>query len=127
MLDPLDTGGVFSLITRNKYAVPYDADLEGYELDELPVLLEEPTGKSGVFDADISFFTFGFLHNWLEQHGLRTIAEYGVFCLYNHYSVSSQFDDIPTVAKLHALEKHLGGQSPYRETARYIQIIAQKI
>jgi len=127
MLAPLASGGIFSLITRNKHAVPYDADLEDYELDELPVLLEEPYGKSGIFDSDIIFFTTAYLTDWLEQHGFNTIADYGVFCLYNHYSVSSQFDDAITVAKLHALEKHLGAQTPYKETARYLQIIAQKI
>lgn len=126
MLAPLASGGIFSLMTRNKHAVPYDAALDDYELNELPALLDEPHGKSGVFDADISFFTTGFLTNWLEQHGVSTIADYGVFCLYNHYSVAARYDDSATEAKLHTLEKHLGNQSPYKETARYIQIIAQK-
>jgi len=81
MLAPLASGGIFSLMTRNKHAVPFDASLDDYELHELPALLEEPHGKSGVFDADISFFTTGFLTDWLEQHGLTTVAHYGVFCL----------------------------------------------
>ena len=125
-LTPLTAGGIFSLITRNKHAVPYDTTLDDYELNELPALLEEPQGKSGIFDADISFFTVGFLTNWLEQHGYSTIADYGVFCLYNHHNVSARPDDAATIAKLHALEKHLGDKSPYKETARYIQIVAQK-
>ncbi len=126
MLAPLKRGGIFSLITRNKHAVPYDAALDDYELNELPELLEEPHGKSGVFDADISFFTVGFLTRWLEQHHCNLIADYGVFCLYNHHSVSARYDDPANVAKLHTLEKHLGAKTPYKETARYIQIIAQK-
>lgn len=126
MLAPLASGGIFSLMTRNKHAVPYDATLDDYELDELPALLDEPHGKSGVFDADISFFTTRFLTEWLKQHGLSTIADYGVFCLYNHYSVSSYIDGTVNVDKLLALESHLGRQSPYRETARYLQIIARK-
>ena len=125
-LAPLASGGIFSLITRNKHAVPYDAALDDYELDELPALLEQPHGKSGVFDSDISFFTVLFLTDWLEQHGFSTIADYGVFCLYNHHSVSARYNDTATVAKLHTLEKHLGNLSPYKETARYIQIVAQK-
>lgn len=126
MLTPLASGGIFSLMTRNKHAVPYDAALEDYDLDELPTLLEEPHGKSGVFDADISFFTVRFLARWLEQHGFSIIADYGVFCLYNHHSVLSPYEDAANVAKLLTLEKHLGNQSPYKETARYIQIVAQK-
>ena len=126
MLTPLASGGIFSLMTRNKHAVPYDATLDDYELDDLPSLLAEPQGKSGVFDADISFFTVQFLTNWLEQNGVSTIADYGVFCLYNHYSVNAHNEDPATIAKLHTLEKHLGEKSPYKETARYIQIIAQK-
>jgi S-adenosylmethionine-dependent methyltransferase len=127
MFSPLAKGGIFSLLTRNKHAVPYDTSLEDYELGDLPKLLAEPQGKSGVFDADISFFTVAFLSNWLEQHGFRVLADYGVFCLYNHYSVSTQYEDPATVAKIQALEKHLGSQSPYKETARYLQIIAQKL
>lgn len=126
MLTPLASGGTFSLMTRNKHAVPYDASLDDYELDELPALLDEPHGKSGVFDADISFFTTGFLSEWLKQHGLSVIADYGVFCLYNHYSVLANYDGSANVDKLLALENHLGRQSPYKDTARYIQIIAQK-
>ena len=125
-LTPLASGGTFSLMTRNKHAVPYDASLDDYELDELPALLDEPHGKSGVFDADISFFTTGFLSEWLKQHGLSVIGDYGVFCLYNHYSVLANYDGSANVDKLLALENHLGRQSPYKDTARYIQIIAQK-
>ena len=126
MLEPLTSGGIFSLITRNKHAVPYYASLDDYELNELPELLEEPHGKSGIFDADLTFFTVNFLTDWLEQHGVSAIADYGVFCLYNHYSVTAPQEDASVVAKLHALENHLGSQSPYKETAHYIQIIAQK-
>jgi len=64
--------------------------------------------------------------NWLEQHKFNVIADYGIFCLYNHRSVSARYDENPNVAKLHTLEKHLGSKTPYKETARYIQIIAQK-
>ena len=126
MLAPLASGGMFSLITRNKHAVPYDAAIDDYELDELPALLDEPHGKSGVFDADISFFTSRFLIEWLRQRSLRTLADYGVFCLYNHHSVVARYEDTASIAKLETLERHLGKQSPYKETARYIQIIAQK-
>ena len=126
MLAPLTSVGIVSLMTRNKHAVPFDVSLEDYELDELPALLEAPQGKSGVFDADISFFTVRFLIDWLEAHGYTTLADYGVYCLYNHRSLSEQYEDSSTVAKLYSLENHLGKQAPYKETARYIQIIACK-
>lgn len=123
---PLKSGGVFSLMTRNKHAVPFDAALDDYQLDELPALLEEPIGKSGVFDAEISFFTAGFLCDWLENNGFEVIADYGVFSLYNHHSVATGSKDTATIAKLQTLEKHLGRQSPYKDTARYVQVIARK-
>lgn len=126
MLAPLAEGGIFSLITRNKHAVPYDATLDNYELNELPRLLEEPHSKSGIFDADISFFTTRFLSDWLSRHGFKVMADYGVFCLYNHRDVVSRYDDNAPINKLLTLEKHLGSQSPYKDTARYIQLIAEK-
>jgi len=126
LLAPLASGGILSLMTRNKHAVPFDAALDDYELDELPALLEEPHGKSGVFDSDISFFTARFLSDWLAQHDVTTIADYGVFCLFNHYSASVLDNEPATVAKLHRLEKHLGSLSPYKDTARYVQIVARK-
>lgn len=126
IVTPLESGGILSLMTRNKHAVPFDASLDEYAIDELPALLEEPHGKSGIFDTDILFFTVGFLTDWLEQNGFSVVADYGVFCLYNHYSVATMHDDAVTVAKLHALEQYLGKLSPYKETARYLQIIAQK-
>ena len=126
MLQPLASGGIFSLMTRNKFAVPFDVTLDDYELDNLQNLLDEPHGKSGVFDTDISFFTARFLIDWLAQHGLETLGDYGVYCLYNHRSIPAQYEDSATVGKLFSLEDHLGKQSPYKETARYLQIVAQK-
>ena len=126
MLQPLASGGIVSLMTRNKFAVPFDVTLDDYELDDLPVLLEEPQGKSGVFDTTISFFTARYLIDWLAQHGFTMLAHYGVYCLYNHRNVSGEYEDTVIVNKLYSLESHLGKQSPYKETARYLQIIAQK-
>lgn len=53
-----------------------------------------------VYDADTSFFTTGFLTDWLKQHGLTTVAHYGVFCLYNHYSVSESYKALLTLPNL---------------------------
>ncbi len=126
MIAPLASGGLFSLMTRNKHSVPFDASLDDYEIEQLHELLEQPQGKSGVFDTDISFFTSGFLCQWLSCHGFNVVANYGVFCMYNHPNLSPTYEGAVNIDKLLTMEKHLGENSPYRETARYIQIIAQK-
>ncbi len=126
MTAPLKKGGIFSLLTRNQHEVPYQIDPIEHETEELLGLLDEFHGESGVFDADITYFTKAFLVNWLEEHGFDCVADYGVFCLHQHPKLTSSNSEPVLFDKFLTLEQGLGERTPYKDTARYLQIIARK-
>ena len=128
MTAPLKSGGLLSLVVRNWYAEPYRIDVSRHTAEELPTLLERTRGPSRVFDADVLFFSTAFLQQWLQNQGFEILDDYGLLC---------RSDDIPDsdgpggdqmlLDKLHALETAMGERSPYKHTARYLQIVARKV
>ena len=127
MIKPLKSGGVLSLVVRNWFAEPYRIDVDAHTSEELPALLERTRGPSRVFDADILFFSTGFLQNWLQKQGFELLGDFGLLCRHD------DFLDTPATGteeylldKLHALESTMGEREPYKRTARYLQIIARK-
>ncbi len=123
---PLKTGGIFSLIARNQYAEPYKVNLDDYEIDNLPEILDKTAGLSGVFESDLIFFTTPFVVNWLTERNFKIEAVYGLICLNQHPAYFQPADELITANKLETLEYEMGKRDPYRSTARYIQVIARK-
>ncbi len=127
MTAPLKSGGVLSLVVRNWYAEPYRIDVHSHTAEALPALLERTRGPSRVFDADVLFFSTSFLQEWLEKQKFDILGDYGLLC---------RGEDIPDsdgpgadqllLDKYQALEAAMGERSPYKHTARYLQIVARK-
>lgn len=128
MSAPLKTGGVLSLVVRNWYAEPYRIDVDNHLAEELPALLERTRGPSRVFDADVLFFSAGFLQEWLQKQGFEILGDFGVLCRDDKVqSVEGAGSEQMLLEKLQALETAMGERAPYKNTARYLQIIARKI
>jgi phosphoribosylformimino-5-aminoimidazole carboxamide ribotide isomerase len=123
---PLNTNGIFSLIVRNQYSEPYKVNLDDYDIENLPDILDKTAGMSGVFESDLLYFTAPFLVNWLSERHFKIEAVYGLICLNQHPAYFQQADDSINSMKLETLEYEMGKREPYRDTAHYIQIIARK-
>lgn len=127
MIAPLKKGGVLSLVVRNWFAEPYRIDVDDHTADELPTLLERTRGPSRVFDADVLFFSAAFLTDWLEKQGFSILGDYGLLCRTEEIPNADGFGaEQMLLEKLHALESAMGERSPYKNTARYIQLVALK-
>ena len=128
MSAPLKSGGVFSLIVRNWFAEPYRIDVADHDAEALPALLDRTRGPSHVFDADVLFFSAGFLREWLEAHGFDVLDDYGLLCRSNDYpKVRGAKKQQALFEKLESLETAMGERKPYKQTSRYLQIVARKI
>jgi len=128
MSAPLKSGGVFSLIVRNWFAEPYRIDVADHAAAALPALLDRTRGPSHVFDADVLFFSAGFLREWLEAHGFDVLDDYGLLCRSNDYpKVRGAKKQQALFEKLESLETAMGERKPYKQTSRYLQIVARKI
>lgn len=127
MSEPLKSGGLVSLMVRNWYAEPYRIDVNSHTAEELPSLLERTRGPSRVFDADVLFFSSAFLQEWLQKEGFEVLADYGLLCRFEQIVEAHGPGFDPMLFDKHlALETAMGERSPYKQTARYLQIIARK-
>ena len=127
MIAPLAVGGLLSLITRNWHAEPYGIDPVDYDAAELPALLERTRAPSRVFDADVLLFSAPYLKGWLEQHGFEIVGDYGLICRHDVPELpQSPGEQNALLEKLGALESAMGERSPFRETARYLHLIARR-
>jgi len=128
MIAPLKTDGLLSLVVRNWNAEPYRIDVNDHSADELPALLERTRGPSRVFDADVLFFTAAFLKEWLTTRGFEVLGDYGLLCRADEApSADGSGSEQMLLEKLQALEIAMGERTPYKHTARYIQVIARKL
>lgn len=123
---PLKSGGIFSLVTRNQLALPYLIDLETIEIDQLSQLSTSLKAHSLFFDSDITLYRPADLTDWLADNGFELIERYGLLTL-NHYAstVNSPENEV-LISKLEQIEAKLGEFSPYRDSARYVQVLAKK-
>lgn len=127
MVVPLKAGGVFSLVVRNWHAEPYRIDVENHSLEELPALFERTRGASRVFDTDVLFFSAEFLQDWLREQRFEILGVYGLLCRADDISQpEGPGGEQMLFDKLHFLESAMGERTPYKQTARYLQIVARK-
>lgn len=127
MSAPLKTGGLLSLVVRNWYAEPYRINVETHTAQELPALLERTRGPSRVFDADVLFFSAAFLQEWLQKQDFEVLGDYGLLCRPDEASLpDSAGGEQILLEKLQTLETAMGERLPYKQTARYLQIVARK-
>lgn len=128
MIAPLKTGGLISLVVRNWNAEPYRIDVDKHTVDELPALFERSRGPSQVFDADVLFFSSGFLQEWLRGQGFEVLGDYGLLCRKEEViEADGAGAEQMLLEKLQVLETAMGERLPYKSTARYLQIIARKL
>ena len=126
-LDRLAHGGLVSLIVRNWFAEPFNVDPDDHEASELPEMLERAYGPSRVFDTPVLLFSSTYLMDWLSTHGFDTLADYGLLCRHDVIApVDGPAGEDRLLEKLVALESTMGQRTPFKLTARYIQIIARK-
>ncbi|MFK7861466.1 MAG: HisA/HisF-related TIM barrel protein [Granulosicoccus sp.] len=128
MSAPLKSGGLLSLVVRNWFAEPYRIDVNTHATEQLPALLERTRGPSRVFDADVLFFSAAFLQEWLQKQGFVVLGDYGLLCRPDEQTqAQGPGGDQILLDKLHALETAMGERTPYKHTARYLQIVARKL
>jgi len=127
MSAPLKPGGLLSLVVRNWYSEPYRIDVNAHSAAELPELLERTRGPSRVFDADVLFFSAAFLQEWLRKQGFDVLGDYGLLCRPDEQSIAEgPGGEQMLLDKLQSLETAMGERLPYKQTARYLQIVARK-
>ncbi|MCI0394255.1 MAG: methyltransferase domain-containing protein [Chloroflexi bacterium] len=124
---PLKPGGLLSLISVNRYSIPYRAaffqgDLAGaYEqLDQRMIL-------TTIFGEPMTMYTAEEIMALLPSAGCVPIQDYGIRCVCDYWGDNERKSDPAVFAELERLELALSGRHPYKLLARYFQIIARKL
>lgn len=126
LLTPLKSGGILSLITLNRYALPYQLAFLDDDLEHARQLAETKHSSS-IFATNVTEHTAEELQSALEQQGATLEAHYGLGCMYHHPKLHAGYnEDAQFYEQLQQLEMDLGEHSPYRDIARYLQLIVRK-
>ena len=126
VLRTLKPGGLLSLVTRNHHAAPYEADIIGLPESDLTAMLVSHTGRSSVFDSDLTLFSPEYLHGWFQRNGCHVLADYGVLCLHAHPALTHVDNESLVLSKIEALDIEMGCRSPHKDVAHYLQFIVRK-
>jgi S-adenosylmethionine-dependent methyltransferase len=122
----LKPNGLLSLISLNRYSVPYHAAFLDGNLAEALNTLDSFTAKAKIFDTTVTAHTAAEISDMLSNLGMATEADYGIRCLCDYWGDNERKSDPQIFAQIEQLEFALTGRDPYKLLARYFQVVARK-
>ncbi len=126
MSKALVAGGILSLISGNRYTIPYRAAIYAKDLDEAFRRIDARSYQHVFFNATVTEYSADEIKGMLPGAGLAFEAQYGIRCLVDFWGDSEAKKNPDVWAKLEKLEYALTDKYPYYHLARFWQIIARK-
>jgi S-adenosylmethionine-dependent methyltransferase len=122
----LKSGGLLSLVSLNRYSIPYKTAFFEGDLDKALGQLDARTVKVYLFDATVTCYTAEEAGGLLRQAGLVVEGDYGIRCICDYWGSNEQKLDPVVYERLARLEAALAGRHPYKLLARFFQVVARK-
>jgi S-adenosylmethionine-dependent methyltransferase len=122
----LKPGGLLSLISINRYSLPYQAAFLDGDLTLAYAKLDQDHDTARIFQTPMRVYTPEELSALLVQHHYHVSAYYGIRCLCDYWGDINRKSDPAIFAELQRLEFALTDRHPYNLLARYLHIIATK-
>ena len=123
----LRPGGLLSLLFANTYASPLCWALSKGDLEKARLaLLGEQVSSADLFGLPRHTFTAEEMQEAMTQVGVEVVATYGVR-VFADYVPAEQLTDPHFYARLLELESIAGTLLPYRQIARYNQLLGRKL
>jgi S-adenosylmethionine-dependent methyltransferase len=122
----LKSGGLLSLVSLNRYSIPYKTAFFEGDLDKARGQLDARTVQVYLFDAAATCYTAHEAGDLARQAGLVVEADYGIRCLADYWGSNEQKLDPEIFARLARLEADLSERHPYKLLARFFQVVARK-
>ena len=124
---PLADGGIFSVISINKFSEPIAAAARRADPTEALNLLGESRYRSVTFDSDLTMFAAGDIIDAIEATGdFGDVNHYGIRCFSDFIAADDEKWDPEFYSALEALELASTARWPYMHTARLFQIIGRR-
>jgi S-adenosylmethionine-dependent methyltransferase len=124
---PLKAGGLVSLISVNRYAIPYRAAFFRGDLAEAYAKLDQRSEVATIFGMTMNEYTGEEISAMLSQVGCAVDKYYGIRCICDYWGDNDRKSDPAIFAQLQELELALTDRHPYNLLARYFQIVAHKL
>lgn len=119
-------GGLISLLAPNADADPILTALRTLDLDEALRQLNSPTRYSGAYQTRTRACRAADMTTILGRAGIPEIHHYGIRAVCDAITDDDLKTDPDFYHKLERLELAMTDRSPYRDTARFFQLIAEK-
>jgi S-adenosylmethionine-dependent methyltransferase len=122
----LKPGGLLSLISVNRYSIPYHAAFMRNNLVAAYETLDERTEVTSLFGTLAHEYSAEEMAEMLTKQGYDSLAHYGVRCLCDYWGDNTKKSDPAIFAQVEQLEFALSSRHPYKHLARYFHLIARK-
>jgi S-adenosylmethionine-dependent methyltransferase len=122
----LKPNGLLSLMSVNRYSIPYHAAFMRNNLAAAYDTLDQRTEVAALFGTLTHEYSAEEMTEMLTKLGYDLQAHYGVRCLCDYWGDNTKKSDPDVFAQIEQLEFALSSRHPYKHLARYFQLIACK-
>lgn len=119
-------GGILSLISPNRYCIPYATAFLEKDLDKALGQIGARTYQNRMFHATVTEYSAEEMRAMLPDAGLNFDAEYGIRCLSDYWGDNETKSKPEVWEKLKKLEYALTDKYPFNLLARFWQVVAHK-
>ena len=119
-------GGILSLISPNRYCIPYATAFLEKDLEKALGQIGAHTYQNRMFHATVTEYSAEEMRAMLPAAGLAFGAGYGIRCLSDYWGDNETKSNPEVWEKIRNLEYELTDKYPYTLLARFWQIVAHK-
>jgi S-adenosylmethionine-dependent methyltransferase len=123
----LAPGGILSLISGNRYTIPYRTAFYAKDLDQAYRQIGSRNYQHFFFNTEVTEYSADEVREMLPGAGLAFEAHYGIRCLADYWGDNETKLRPEVWEKIVRLEYALTDKQPYNLMARFWQIIARKV
>ncbi len=125
LLQSLKAGGLISLISINRYSIPYHTACLRGDLVGAFSQLDTRQMRAITFDTVMTNYSVDEIRQMLEEAGCQIEQDYGLRCLCDYWGDNERKSDPAIYEQIERLEYALTDRYPYKLLARYYQIVAR--
>jgi S-adenosylmethionine-dependent methyltransferase len=122
----LKPGGLISIVSINRFSIPYRIVFPRGNLGEALAQLDARTQKAILFDATMTCYIASEITDLLVSAGCAIEQDYGLRCVCDYWGDNDLKADPAVFQQLEELEFAMADRHPYKLLARYFQVIARK-
>ncbi len=127
VIAPLKSGGIVSVLSVNRYAIPYRVAFSSGRLDKARDSLDHHTELATTFGVNISEYVAEEIMDKLSQMDCVVEQHYGIRCINDYWGDEKLKSNAETHDEMEKLELALTDRHPYKHLARFFQVVARKL